>query len=470
MAEVKISERFKPFHLIVDTKKELTSEKIKVSQNDLNSAKLIIGITQDGNPLPLTNAGVKAAFKKPDGKLVFQDQKVEIEDAETGSISIVLTTQTVAVVGDVLGEIHIEEEGKRIVTSKFRFYVEESFMSDSTIESTNELGIIEKAIEAGEKLEGVDVPALVASKEIAEEAKAKSEENSTQIGILSQKVAFKSNTIVLFGDSITEQNSIITSTYAYNYSKGFFSWANVLLGSPFNVLNNAGIGGNRTDQMIARIDKDVLQYKPQYCFFMGGVNDISANITYEDLIANLENIYKILTQNNIVIITSTITPSHYHTTAAQKLIKDKTNAWIRNYAINNPNVILVDMAKTLINAADASLVPGLSSDGTHPVQTGAILMGTEVYNVLKNFIKPIPMLGISNTDATILNQNPMMLGDNAGVATGWTFPTNAGLTYSKEVRKAPEVGEWQKIVSTANGNFVANGNSVTTGFAVGDSV
>ncbi|MBO1583356.1 GDSL-type esterase/lipase family protein, partial [Bacillus sp. XF8] len=462
---------FKTYEVNVDLVNLSTAPEIRFSQNDQNSAKLLLNITNKTLEADLSTAtAVRMSFKKPDGTRVFQDDCQAI-NALKGKYQIILKTQTLAAVGKVIGQIQIEENGKVIETQKISFLVEESLSSDDAIESTNEFGVIQKAIDAGEQLEGVDIPALVASKETAETALAKSTENTNQIGILSQKVAFKSNTIVLFGDSITEQNSIETTTYAYNYSKGYFSWANVLLGSPFNVLKNSGIGGNTTNQMLARIDKDVLQYKPQYCFFMGGVNDISANTTYEALIANLENIYKILTQNNIVIITSTVTPSHYHTTAAQKLVKDKTNAWIRNYAINNPNVILVDMAKTLINATDGSLVTGLSSDGTHPVQTGATLMGTEVYNVLKNFIKPIPMLGISNADATILNQNPMMLGDNAGVATGWTFPTNAGLTYSKEVRKAPDgVGEWQKIVSTANGNFVANGNSVTTGFAVGDSV
>ncbi|MDM5188625.1 BppU family phage baseplate upper protein [Bacillus sp. DX4.1] len=207
MAE--IQERFKPFHLSVDTKKELISEKIKVSQNDLNSAKLFIDVTQDGNPLPLTNASVKAAFKKPDGKLVFQDQKVEVVDATTGRISIVLTTQTVAVVGDVIGEIHIEELDKRIVTSKFRFYVEESFMSDSSLESTNEFPMFEKVMDAAEQLDGVDVPALVASKETAETALAKTTENTTQIGILSEnlndKTTFAKPKSIVFNNSVKKK-------------------------------------------------------------------------------------------------------------------------------------------------------------------------------------------------------------------------------------------------------------------------
>lgn len=181
--------KFKTFRIKVDTKLPTTSEKAIVSQNDLNSAKLFIEITQDNEPLKLTNVKVMAAFKKPDNKLVWQDQKVIVEDAEEGLISIVLTSQTVAVAGDVLGEIHIEEPDQNIVTRKFRVYVEESYMAAGAIESANEMGIIQKAIEAGEKLEGVDIEGILKVKETAEAAKTISENNSEIIEILEKDVA-----------------------------------------------------------------------------------------------------------------------------------------------------------------------------------------------------------------------------------------------------------------------------------------
>ncbi|WP_217582140.1 BppU family phage baseplate upper protein, partial [Lysinibacillus sp. GbtcB16] len=92
---------FKIFQIKVDTKLITPSEKVIVSQNDLNSAKLLVEVTQDNEPLILSNVKVMAAFKKPDNKLVFQNQKVTVEDEKKGLVSIVLTTQTVAAAGEV---------------------------------------------------------------------------------------------------------------------------------------------------------------------------------------------------------------------------------------------------------------------------------------------------------------------------------------------------------------------------------
>ncbi|MFJ8216238.1 BppU family phage baseplate upper protein [Bacillus cereus] len=171
---------FKTFQIKVDTKLEYESEKIVVSQMDLNSAEIVVAIMQDNKPLPLQGVNVKAAFKKPDNTHVFQDQKVEVVDPNAGLISIVLTTQTVAAVGIVLGEIHIEDSEKRIVTRKFKLHVEESYIAKS-VESKNELGIVDKLIEAGEQLQGVDIPTLVKAGEVVTEVQTSVEKRGLDL-------------------------------------------------------------------------------------------------------------------------------------------------------------------------------------------------------------------------------------------------------------------------------------------------
>lgn len=158
---------FKTYKLTVDTKINVDSEKIVVSQNDLNSAQLLISITQDGEPLLLDKVTLKAAFEKPDKTLIYQKENVTVKDAKNGIVSIVLTSQTIVAVGDVLGEIHIETESARIVTRKFRLYVERSYMSDTTLESTNEYTIIAKALELGEKFKNVDFDPIIKAGELA---------------------------------------------------------------------------------------------------------------------------------------------------------------------------------------------------------------------------------------------------------------------------------------------------------------
>ncbi len=109
------------------------------------------------------------SFKKPDGTRVFQNDCQPI-NAMKGKYQIVLKTQTLTSVGNVIAQIHIEEEDRIIDTQKFFFVVNDSLASDEAVESTNEFTIIQKAIEAGKKLEGVDINGTIAAGELAKGA------------------------------------------------------------------------------------------------------------------------------------------------------------------------------------------------------------------------------------------------------------------------------------------------------------
>ena len=53
---------------------------------------------------------------------------------------------------------------------KSSFVVNDSLANDEAVESTNEFTIIQKAIEAGKKLEGVDINGIIAAGELAKGA------------------------------------------------------------------------------------------------------------------------------------------------------------------------------------------------------------------------------------------------------------------------------------------------------------
>lgn len=180
---------FKTYEINIDLVNESsTNSTIHFSTNDRNAAKLLLTITNKGVELDLSQAkSVRISFKKPDGTRVFQNDCLPI-NALKGKYQIVLNTQTLAVEGYVYAQVHIEEEDKIIDTQKFFFVVNESLASDEAFESTNAFGFMQKYVEASEKLEGVDIDALVDSKETAESALAKSTENTNQIGILSKDV------------------------------------------------------------------------------------------------------------------------------------------------------------------------------------------------------------------------------------------------------------------------------------------
>ncbi len=141
-------------------------EELKVMrfyQNDLNSAKLLINVTHDKVVTDFSTATkVQIAFLKPDGKRVFQD--VQNVNQMQGKYYVVLSTQTLIAYGNVVAQLRLTfPDNKVIETCKFVFAVDESIMSDEAMKSTNEFPVIQKAIEAGEKLEGVDINGIIAA-------------------------------------------------------------------------------------------------------------------------------------------------------------------------------------------------------------------------------------------------------------------------------------------------------------------
>ncbi|WP_416054700.1 BppU family phage baseplate upper protein [Bacillus paranthracis] len=151
-------------------------------QNDLNSAKLLINVTHDKVVTDFSTATkVQIAFLKPDGKRVFQD--VQNVNQMQGKYYVVLSTQTLIAYGNVVAQLRLTfPDNKVIETCKFVFAVDESIMSDEAMKSTNEFPVIQKAIEAGKKLEGVDINGIIAAGELAKGALPKT--GGTMTGIL----------------------------------------------------------------------------------------------------------------------------------------------------------------------------------------------------------------------------------------------------------------------------------------------
>ena len=89
----------------------------------------------------------------------------------------------------------------------------------------------------------------------------------------------KDDIVIFFGDSITESNKTkdewaIVSDAIGN---GFVNMINshYYLNTDLNLrIINKGTSGDRTFDLIERIDQDVFSYKPNHVFIMIGINDI----------------------------------------------------------------------------------------------------------------------------------------------------------------------------------------------------
>ncbi|MCC2502474.1 BppU family phage baseplate upper protein [Bacillus paranthracis] len=228
---------FKTYEINVDLVHDTsTTYSNHFSQNDRNSAKLLVTITNKGAELDLSQAkSVRMSFRKPDGTRVFQNDCQPI-NAMKGKYQIVLKTQTLTSVGNVIAQIHIEEEDRILDTQKFFFVVNDSLASDEAVESTNEFTIIQKAIEAGKKLEGVDINGIIAAGELAKGALPKS--GGTMTGILDI------NNNVSFGFKAA------SGTRAFDFytaSSNIFNFRHVLLNKNIFTVDGNGVFNVITD-------------------------------------------------------------------------------------------------------------------------------------------------------------------------------------------------------------------------------
>lgn len=269
------------------------------------------------------------------------------------------------------------------------------------------------------------------------------EQTETESDIVTFGKPVRANTIVLIGDSITEQN---LSVGGY-YSGGSFVNANILMNQKFNILKIAGVGGETIEQIASRITTDVIRYKPQFCFVFAGTNNV--NDTAKQIIDKLRNLlWKPILDEGITLITATIMPRNTDSLDRKSVYK-RVNEAIRNEALVTNNMICVDFEKVVTDYSSDLWRVGYSNDGVHPNTIGAMAMAREI----KKMLNDIPMnvssgYSGSRVDPSSFSPNPMALGNNAGGTNGFVLGTGATGTGSYS---------W-KVSGTATTSVVCTGD------------
>jgi lysophospholipase L1-like esterase len=135
---------------------------------------------------------------------------------------------------------------------------------------------------------------------------------------------------------------------------------------------NRGVNGERSDQIRARFERDVLGVSPDAVIVIAGVNDIYQGLSADAVTRELAAIYARARAARLPVVAGTIVP--YNTaTADQNARMHAVNDWIRAHAAQNPNVFLCDTRAAV--AAPGSPDRLLSSpDDLHPSPDGYRLM------------------------------------------------------------------------------------------------
>ncbi|NUR27325.1 MAG: hypothetical protein HOV83_16010, partial [Catenulispora sp.] len=301
----------------------------------------------------------------------------------------------------------------------------------------------------------------------------------------------RANTFIPLGDSLTNNGSTsydATSQGLGNplvgYSvRGYWVWASVLLGHRLKLIRNAGISGETAEQILTRVDADVIAYSPGWCIVEAGRNSVSAGTSSATIIATLTSIYNKLLAAGIRVVATTITPRDTDTTA-DLLVLFTVNSWMKEYVRTRPGMVLADMHAAVADPTTGDWLSGYSFDGLHPGALGGRKMGPVLADALDPLVPKADLLVASNADATNLVPNGLCTGTGGAVGTGvtgsvatnWRVDGTSTITAtaSKVARTDGKPGEWQQInvASLAANNQARFRQTVALGgdVAIGNTV
>jgi lysophospholipase L1-like esterase len=146
------------------------------------------------------------------------------------------------------------------------------------------------------------------------------------------------------------------------------------------LVNNAGVPGDTTAQMLARVNSDVFAYKPEVLFIMGGTNDLGHNISQATTIANLKAIIVAANAKGIRIDLMTIPPNSSPGMANEI---DSLNAAITHLG-NAYKLVVIDI-HTPLSQSTGVYWPKYTSDGLHFSAAGAQVVANTIYNRIHRY-------------------------------------------------------------------------------------
>jgi lysophospholipase L1-like esterase len=144
---------------------------------------------------------------------------------------------------------------------------------------------------------------------------------------------------------------------------------------PLDDFHNAGIAGNTTAQMLARLSSDVLAYSPTDVTLLGGTNDVAQSLPLATSLANLAAIIDAIRATGATVWLLTIPPQ------TGKVAQVETyNAALPALAATH-GARLIDIWPLLVGPA-GDWATGYSPDGIHPGGTADALIAGAVQSAL----------------------------------------------------------------------------------------
>lgn len=254
--------------------------------------------------------------------------------------------------------------------------------------------------------------------------------------------------VMLFGTSLESQNGTGFDTLQSGptaegqvSARGWFNWCTAYLHSRFVLINNAGVGGNQYQHMLARIDTDVLAHESEWVFVGGPVNDIAAGRSASAIIADCKTIVETLIADGRRVLILTAAGSTSYDTPEKRSVLAEVNDYIRALSDSYPGIVVVDAWVATANPETDAPAAGMAVDAVHFSPVGAWRVGLFAAQALagagelvESGLLKMPDLG-ADVIADPMFQSPGIWSANDGVVA----------TYSSDratfVYNSPDIGD-----------------------------
>ncbi|MGO4880070.1 MAG: GDSL-type esterase/lipase family protein [Bryobacteraceae bacterium] len=159
---------------------------------------------------------------------------------------------------------------------------------------------------------------------------------------------------------------------------------------------NRGISGQITDEMLARMQADVIDLKPRAVLVLGGINDIGRGIAAGAIENNLAMMADLAEAHHIVPMFASLLPvSDYHKDVNPQYARTdrlpparilEVNAWLKSFC-DQRHYVYVDYYAALVDKS-GFLGAELADDGLHPNGRGYRLMAPVALAAIDSVAKP----------------------------------------------------------------------------------
>ena len=277
--------------------------------------------------------------------------------------------------------------------------------------------------------------------------------------------------VAFIGDSITAGGGTYSATISDTVEDSQTPALYAALGSSrrsWDLIINAGVGGNTSDQILSRIPTDITPNPVDICVILSATwNDIGQEFSLATSITNVTASIDELLAAGILPVLCTPTPDGISDgTTARKVAMEQRRRAFTDLA-ESYNLPIVDVFIPVANVETGGLAAaylGPASD-VHPNTAGRKLIGEAVAAVLDRICVGSTPGGISyaGDSADILDGSGFFVvdSDSDGLGDGWSAASGTGVA---SIYTDPVLGKMQRFTMTSDSKAVAAfGKSVTAG-------